>query len=336
MRDRHRNRILVQQRSPQRQRRAPAALVFGVLLVIVGSAQAALPPKGARFVFHDHVTPGKNWHVDLRVDPQDPKKLRTLVAYSQQCGETVAKTGIPISDAGVVAASGGLAAGGAWEVNATFTAPTAIVGTMRMRRAGCDTGVLSYPNASTGDGHTEHEHDGGGGHSEHGAKYPNFDKASPKERGQAGALHKRVLRKWRGMTVARAARLGFYRNPHMKVKPGTFHVYNQRYEQDGRIFDARRPESLVFWRGATGQPVILGAMFRAPPGKRPSFAGPIPIYHHHPSKSGKVVSNMTHVWMTSGRMSTWANCLPVKWLALYNPAFKWTPGHSHSHVDKPC
>lgn len=290
-------------------------------------------------MFHDHETAGKNWHVDLRVDPQDPKKLKTLVAYSQQCGETVAKTGIPISEAGVVAASGGLAGGGAWEVNATFTAPTAIVGTMRMRRPGCDTGVLSYPNASTGDGHNEH--DGGGGHSEHGAKYPDFYSATPKQRRQARALHRRVLETWSGMTPAKSKRLGFARHPVFEDRPlslGMFHFYNTRSEKDGRMYDARRPESLVFWNMGNGKAVLVAVMYRVPPGKRPSFAGPIPLYHNHPSKSGKVVSNMTHVWMVrrDAFNSAWANCLPVTQLERYNPAFKWSTAARVSSHSPPC
>ncbi|MDQ3678786.1 MAG: hypothetical protein M3401_18650, partial [Actinomycetota bacterium] len=96
---------------------------------------------------------------------------------------------------------------------------------------------------------------------------------------------------------------------------------------------------LVFWRRPQGPPVILGPMFRVAPGKRPSFAGPIPIYHSHNSKSGgKLKSQMTHVWMVkAGRNSAWANCLPVKQLEQYNPAFKWTPSHSnHEHIGAPC
>lgn len=243
---------------------------------------------------------------------------------------------MPISDTGVIAASGGLKGYGSWEVNAAFTTPTTVVGTMRMRRTNCDTGLLSYPNATTGDGHSDHSSHHGGHHP--GRKFPDFDSATPKQRRQAMALHRRVLRKWSGMTPARARRLGFFRNLRLnrEDRRGTFHVYNTRYEKDGRIFDARRPESLVFWGPPEGgKPVVLGPMFRVPPGKRPRFAGRIPLYHGHGSgKKGR----MTPVWMVKrgARKSAWANCMPIDQLELYNPAFKWMPGWAGGDHLEPC
>ena len=311
----------------------PVAALIGALLVTVGTVQAALPPKGAKFAFHDHQTAGQNWHVEIRIDPSNPKRIATLVVYSQQCKVTVAKQGVPISDAGVIAASGGLKDSGLWEVNATITEPTTIVGTLRVRRADCDTGVLSYPNAITGDGHADHAHNGGAHN--HGPKFPDFASASYKHRGQAVALQRRVLKRWRGLSVGGAEGRGFFQAKAASGKTlGMFHVYNWRYERDDRILDARRPESLVFWRPAQGEPVILGAMFRVPAGRRPAFAGPIPIYHSH----GQQVKNlMTHVWLVKGRMSAWANCLPVFQLEQYNPAFKWTPdGNDQGPNGEPC
>ena len=324
------------QRAPRRALLAralvPVALVVAASLVVVGAARAALPPRGASFAFHDHDTAGSNWHVELRIDPKDERKIRTLVVYSQQCKGTVAKTGVAISDAGVIAASGGLKGGGWWEVNATFANPTTLVGTMRMRRADCDTGLLSYPNAITGDGHTGHSHSGG---HDHGPKYPDFAGASLAQRKQARALHRRVLKTWTGITLTQAARRGWVQaRGANKTQPGTFHTYNQRYEKDKRLLDARRPESLVFWRRADGESVILGPMFRVPAGERPAFAGPIPIYHSH----GQTVKNrMTHVWLTKGPKMAWANCVPVLHLQQYNPAFTWIPGGTgQGLIGGPC
>jgi hypothetical protein len=300
-------------------------------LAIVSGAQAALPPKGASFSFADHATAGRNWHVEFTIDARSRTRLATLIVYSEQCDATVIKRGKPISGSGVVAASGGLMGGGTWAVNATFTSTHKIVGAMRMTRADCDTGLLRFPNAVTGDGTS------GGHHHGAGTQYPDLDAATPHERGQARALQLRVLKKWSGTTVGGAQRLGFWRSPMFKKKAGMFHMYNDRYESDGRMFDARRPESLVFWRPPHGQPVLLGLMFRVPPGKRPSFAGPIPIYHHHQSRSGRIVSEMTHLWMVKGRKAAWAFCLPTKQLAAYNPRFKYLPGYSnHEHIGAPC
>lgn len=315
--------------SPSRSRRssalralAPAGLVLCALLAAAGGVQAALPAKGAEFTFADHVTAHKNWHLEFTIDASNPKKIASLIVYSQLCKRTVVKRGVPITDAGGVAAGGGLAGGGTWEVNAAFVKSTKIVGTMRMTRAGCDTGVLSYPNKITGDGRGSHA-----GH-HHGPKYPNFAAASLTQRRQALGLHRSVLRTWRGTTLAQAQRLGFFRLPQFanQKKLGVFHVYNQSYETDGRIFDAAHPESLVFWRRAKGQPVILGLMFRVPLGKRPSFAGPIPIYHTHAPAGKKPTSQMTHVWMVADGKIAWANCMPIEQLEQYDAAFKWMPG----------
>jgi hypothetical protein len=312
----------------------PVALAVVAALVLVAAVQAALPPRGAEFSFADHATTGKDWHVDFTIDAKHRDKIRTLIVYSEQCDATVVKRDVPISPAGVVAAGGGVDGGGTWAVNATFQATKKIVGTMRITRATCDTGVLSYPNAITGDG------TGASDHSEHeGLTYPDFASATAHQRRQAVALQKRVVRTWRGITVAGARRLGFIRRLDLSVKPGMFHVYNSTYEQDNRIFDARRPESIVFWRPPHGgTPQVLGTMFRVPAGKRPSFGGPIPIYHHHGlTKAGKVASLMTHVWMVSGPKSAWAFCLPVKQLELFNSHFNWLAGYSnHEHIGGPC
>jgi hypothetical protein len=305
------------------------ALVACALCVIPAAAQAALPRTGASFSFADHTTAGANWHVEFTVDGSKRSKLATLIVYSEQCHATVVKRGVPISAAGVVAASGGLLGGGTWAVSATFNAADSIVGTMRMTRADCDTGLLDFPNAATGDGTSGHEH---------GDKYADFASATLKERRQAQALQRSVLKNWGGVTLAEAHRRGFHRNRAAGRGVGNvFHVYNKRNELDGRTFDGRRPESLVFWRTTSGTALLLGPMFRVPPGGRPSFAGPIPIYHHHQSRSGRIVSEMTHLWMVKGRKAAWAFCLPTKQLAAYNPRFKYLPGYSnHEHIGAPC
>jgi len=303
-------------------------LLCGTGAVMAASAEAAFPPKGTSFSFHDHVTAGKTWHVEFVVSTKTKHKLTTLVAYSEQCSGTVAKVNVPISDAGVVAMSGGLNGGGTWAVNTTFQTPTTAIGTFRMTRAGCDTGLITYPNAITGNGL--------GGTHDHGAKYPDFASATPHQRAQARWLHKRVLARWSGVTPTTAAKRGYHRNPAFAVGPGEFHVYNQRYEKDKRIFDPKRPESLVFWRPAAGPPVILGPMFRVPRGPRPKFAGPIPIYHSH-NVTKPAPNYMTHVWLVKGAKASWDNCLPVKELEAYNPAFTWTSdGFQHPHFGTPC
>jgi hypothetical protein len=298
-------------------------------LVLVAAVQAALPPRGAEFSFADHATAGKDWHVDFTIDAKHRDKIRTLIVYSEQCDATVVKRDVPISPAGVVAAGGGVDGGGTWKVDATFQETRKIVGTMQMIRDGCDTGVLSYPTAITGDGTGPHDH---------GAKYADFASSTLAERRQARRMQARVLKLWHGATLADVTRLGYHTNrSHPPMATALmFHVYNTRYEKDKRIFDPKRPESFVIWR-ANGKSVVLGPMFRVPPGKRPRFAGPIPIYHFHPSASGKIVSLMTHVWMVKpNHKIAYANCLPVTQLELYNPAFRWVPGQPPQEHLEPC
>ena len=310
---------------------AVAALVLAALLVLPGAALAALPAKGARFVFHDHDTKGKNWHIDFRISPTDRQVVETLVLYSEECDATVAKENVPISDTGVVAANGKVPDGGMWGTYAGFKGTTELVGSMRITTPRCDTGALWFPNAVTGDGHADHEH-GEGGHA-HGPKFPDLESATRKERRQAVRLHRRVLDVWSGVSFAESKRLGFHRNPVFPRKLGVFHVYRSRYERDGRIFDPERPESLVFWRPSQGQPVLLGPMFRVPPGRPPAFGGPIPIYHSH----GDGTSNqMTHVWMVKSLRMAWANCLPTKELHAYNPAFVWSAEGASAHIGGAC
>jgi hypothetical protein len=305
------------------------------VLGIAASAQAALPPRGASFSFADHATTGKNWHVDFTIDAKRRTRVRTLIVYSEACGATAVRRNVAISAAGVVAVSGGVAGGGAWAVNATFQATRKIVGTMRMNRANCDTGVLGFPSAITGDG------GGGAGFSEHDheAKYPDIAGATLEQRRQAVAVHREVLALWHGTTLATAKRRGYHRLRGLPWSPGFFHLYNDTYESDKRIFDAHRPESLVFWRPNDGSaPVLVGTMFRVSPNKRPSFAGPIPIYHHHArSRTGRIRSYMTHVWMVASLKNSWANCLPILLLEAYNPPFKWLPAYPLiEHVNGPC
>src|SRR6476619_7641744 len=90
----------------------PPALVAA--LVVVAAAQAALPPKGAHFEFADHAPAGESWHVDFTIDPEHRDSVKTLIVYSERCDATVVRRDVPISAAGVIAASGGVAGGGTW------------------------------------------------------------------------------------------------------------------------------------------------------------------------------------------------------------------------------
>jgi hypothetical protein len=62
-----------------------------------------------------------------------------------------------------------------------------------------------------------------------------------------------------------------------------FHASNPAYENDGRVLDPARPETLVYAVAPDGRPVLMGAMFLMPkigqPG--PTIGGPLTVWHGH-------------------------------------------------------
>lgn len=61
-----------------------------------------------------------------------------------------------------------------------------------------------------------------------------------------------------------------------------FHAANAGNARDGRVFDPRRPESLVYAESARG-PILLGAVFEVSElGQRgPTIGGPLTVWHEH-------------------------------------------------------
>jgi hypothetical protein len=63
----------------------------------------------------------------------------------------------------------------------------------------------------------------------------------------------------------------------------THHWIDPAYLTDGRVLDPSRPEALVFdVDPALPEPLVLGAMYLAPPGRRgPQPGGPATVWHYH-------------------------------------------------------
>jgi hypothetical protein len=62
-----------------------------------------------------------------------------------------------------------------------------------------------------------------------------------------------------------------------------FHAANPAHENDDRVLDPARPETLVYAVAPDGRPVLMGAMFMMPtigtPG--PTIGGPLTVWHAH-------------------------------------------------------
>jgi hypothetical protein len=289
-----------------------ALLTALVLLLVPAAAGAALPVKGADLQAHDHETKGRNWHVQMLVSTRDPRVVDTIVLFAEVCRTTILRTAFPIDETGLIAAGGRIKGGGTWRVDAAFVAPSAALGTARIVKGSCDSGPIHF--AALTDEGSQHVH---------GPLYPTFTGASLYELRQAQALRRRA---WQAAdelfgTYEDALRRGFHPNPDLLQVPQVFHVRNAANNNDGLIFNSRRPEALVYWWREDGQHILLGFMFRVRPGDRPAYAGPIPIYHQH---WGKGVSDpMTHVWLTNDLRTAWANCVPIGDLQAEHPGFSY-------------
>ena len=327
------------------------ALLFAGLcgLGLPAVASAALPVKSAAFEAHDHESKGKKWHVQLEISKNDPQVVETLVLYSEACKVTIAATRVPISDDGALKAHKVKEGGNAWAIDATFTAKGKLEGVAHLGNAKCYSGALAFKATSSADGHTDHEHaaktddhggKGGraGGH--HGPTFPTFSGASANDMEQVYAMRRAVFEARNELFPSLGAALskGFVMiGNKRRQRPVAFHVRSEEYDTDEYIFNSRRPESLVYWYPSVGKPILIGMMFRVENGPRPSWGGPIPIYHGHvPEGGGAVPNQMTHVWLTRDLKTAYANCMPVKALEATIPAFKYENSTQGVANTRPC
>jgi hypothetical protein len=104
-----------------------------------------------------------------------------------------------------------------------------------------------------------------------------------------------------------------------------FHAPNPRFQNDGRIFDPARPETLIY-AATTGGPALIGVMYESEGigNAGPAIGGPLTVWHAHdhicvgllpPSPAGitspfglcpaatitlPITSEMIHVWTMPG------------------------------------
>jgi hypothetical protein len=311
----------------------------GMLLAWPVVAPAALPDRGARFEVHDHSVPGAGWHVELQVG-RTRTRLRSVVLYDERCGETIFEQKVKISRDGTVDRAGSFTSTeapseeGQWSLHAVFTTRHRVEGSFQITRPGCDTGARAFA--------AEHDRRGRqhGGHHHGRVGYADVGSATPAARAEARRMLRRVRRVARRQFPSyRAARRQGFRTGHrLRRFPGISHAKHSRYITDGRILDARRPESLVYWRTRSGRRILLAFMFKAPAGPRPAFAGTIPVWHRHERNGHLGDDQMTHVWLTRGIRAGFANCMPVPELEAANPRFHFTrPARARKEPDSsPC
>jgi hypothetical protein len=326
---------------PPLTRRYCALAALGALTV-VPLATAAEPEAGVRFMYHDHRTKGKNWHLEIQVAKRDRAVMRLLVLYDQQCDETIAAEHVRLTPAGTLEATRDFDATdadgdeqrGTWEIRARFPSEHRVEGWFRISEPGCE---IRHDFSATHGGHS-----GAGGH-RHGATsdpydYPDIEGATPAHRAAARRMLRRVhaVAARRFPTIAAAHAEGFdrYMVRDKVPEPGVFHLWRRGYNRDDHVLDPDRPESLVYWKPTRpdAEPVLLAFMLRLPPGARPRFAGRIPSYHNH-KEGGEI---MTHVWLADDLRGAYANCLPVPELERSVAAFDFEDIRYDGHESQPC
>jgi hypothetical protein len=94
-----------------------------------------------------------------------------------------------------------------------------------------------------------------------------------------------------GLLLATRAGIAKYVDPAVAAADGyhvagmhgiDFHANNPRYEQDDKILDPSKPETLVYAVAPDGRPVLMGALFVMKMGQPgPTVGGPLTVWHAH-------------------------------------------------------
>lgn len=324
-----------------RMRLSVVTLAFTPILLVVSAAEAATPKPRARFMVHDHRTPGDGWHIEMRV-ARDARFLAQLVLHSERCDETVLSSRVRILDDGSIASSKPFTTGddriGTWRLDARWSDSDHVSGTFQITTPSCDGGERSFS------AHGE-DHGGAHNHLSYGTpvgSYPDMTTGTRRAHAQVRRLWRASRREARRRfpTYSRAVAAGlkpWLRKTRWRA-PMLFHLRSDAYERDGRELDARRPESLVYWWPRRGQPILVAFMYRTPARAGwPAFGKPLLGWHAHMKGRRTGPTVMTHVWMTRDVRSAIANCMPVRELESALRRFRFTaPTHALTHESRPC
>jgi hypothetical protein len=277
----------------------PALLL---LLALVPSADAATPRPRTMVEDHRHYTRGHDWHVQLDVD-RSAKRLASVVAYSQECGETGFTQKVRLEPDGSFAIERPLADGaGSFSVAGRFTSPDRASGTWSVVTPDCTAGgPFRAQDAS--------------GHFLLGNPY----EYAPKR--IRGATHRAVvLRRFLNQVhlagryfTPRYARRHGYEMSTAAGCPGLNHARKGGTAMWGPLLDPMQPQSLVYWCDAQRRWRLAGMMFRAAGRSRPPTFGNLVQWHKHGAT--RTATWMTHVWMVRDPVSAFASCAPFRTFA---------------------
>jgi hypothetical protein len=302
-------------------------VVLGLLAAITGwaavpAAHAALPIPGESYTVHDHNTPGDNWHV--QVDVSKDGRGASVVVHTERCGKhTPFAKWVPIDADGVAKTYRDLKPGkperGRWSFESRFTENHRLDGTFRVVTPTCDSGPMIFVAHS-------------GQHIHYGTpmgQYPDLSRARPKRLEQAEWLWMESWR-WakRFKDVERARSLGYFSGDGDFVdrRAHVYHLRHLPFTKDKVYFNAKKTESLMYYNGLEGPPVLVGYMYRYPLGGQPAFASPMLGWHAHGTGRWRGVPNqMTHIWLTNDLRTAMANCMPVEALEAAIPEFEFSP-----------
>ena len=312
-------------------------LLIAFALLAPAGAQAALPVPGDTYRVHQHDVPGDNWHV--QADAYEAKRAVRVTVYSERCGgyTPYAKV-VPVGADGVSKTYRPLdpdePAKGNWAFEARFTESSQLDGTFRIVTPTCDTGPITFAARNDAEVHISYG-------TPLGAK-PDMSLATPRRMRQAEWLYRESWRRAkRFWNIEDAFRRGYFHSPSdfADRRAHVYHLRHVAYTKDKVYFNAKRTESLMYYNGADGAPVLIGFMYRYKlEGGQPPFAKPLLGWHAHGSGEWRGVPNqMTHVWLTNDLRSALANCMPVEELEAALPAYEFSEMQPDViHEARPC
>lgn len=308
------------------------------LLALPAVASAALPKEKTQYAVHDHTGSGQDFHIEIDVGT-NPRVLKSVVLYLQECDATGFAEDVPVSENGDFEVTSTLPKGGTWRIKGSFTTADHAHGEYELVNEKCSTGAKTFdahpPKPGGANGLHDHEasshHKGGTAP----RRYARLDNKSPRAIAEAARLWSRTLTvaQTRSFRTYKAVRRMYKITARRRPRPLVFHVHRKAYDLDRYVLTATRPESLVYWWAAKGQPQLVAFMYRANTLVPPKFAGGIFGWHSHFADK----EPMTHVWLTNDLRSAAANCMPVPELEEALPKFNYAkPAQASGHESMPC